>query len=85
MLNYRNSSTALLVIDVQNDYCSPEGRVAQSGRPMQSVYRAVRNTEKLLGRARRAGIPIAFTRMVYDPKKISAGNLRRLEKIGLDG
>ncbi len=59
--------TALLVIDMQNDYCSPGGYIAQRGEdlsivrrcipPLQEVLEAVRETETLIIHTREGHLP----------------------------
>lgn len=53
--------TALLVIDMQNDFLSPDGRIGQyyKGAPLQSCVPAV---ERVVAAARKAGIVIAYSR-----------------------
>ena len=45
--------TALLVIDVQNDFCSPSGILAKSGRSLRAITKAVNNVSVVLDAVRR--------------------------------
>jgi ureidoacrylate peracid hydrolase len=64
---------ALLVIDVQNDFCSPEGALAQRGEDLTSVQEAVGNIEALLKTARAHAAPRIFVRVVHNDW-LEAGN-----------
>ncbi len=60
-------STALLVVDMQNDFCHADGFYGRIGRPAERINAAVPPIASLLAAARRAGMPVVFTRLVYDP------------------
>ncbi|GIW09039.1 MAG: hypothetical protein KatS3mg061_0096 [Dehalococcoidia bacterium] len=57
--------TALLVIDMQNDFCEPGGYYQRVGRPAERIRQAREPIRRLLGAARVAGLLIVFTRLVY--------------------
>ena len=48
--------TALLMIDMQNDFCSPEGKFAQAGRDATEILNIVPACKTLLEAARAAGV-----------------------------
>ena len=48
--------TALLMIDMQNDFCSPKGKFAQAGRAADSIIEIVPACRKLLEAARQANV-----------------------------
>jgi ureidoacrylate peracid hydrolase len=54
--------TALLVVDVQNDYCSPSGALGEAGLSMTSIDPMVDRVEELIATARELEIPIVFFR-----------------------
>ena len=56
---------ALLVIDIQNDFCSPEGNMAKIGRDISFIQEMGPNLFVLLEVCRSAGIPIIVTRMTH--------------------
>jgi ureidoacrylate peracid hydrolase len=58
-------TTALLVVDMQNDFCHPEGYYARNGRPAAPIAAAVEPIAGLLPAARAAGLATVFTRIVY--------------------
>ena len=53
---------ALVVVDVQNDFCHDDGAIAKNGsdaKPMQAIIPALKN---LIDKARGAGTPVVFLR-----------------------
>lgn len=52
--------TALLVVDMQNDECSPDGWFAQQGRDVSHVAAIVAGVRQLIDVARAAGVPVVF-------------------------
>lgn len=64
--------TALLVIDVQNDFCAPGGHTqARLGRDVADCRAVVEPIEGLAGAARRAGVPVVWIRADYDRAHLS--------------
>ncbi|HYD57623.1 MAG TPA: isochorismatase family cysteine hydrolase [Burkholderiales bacterium] len=61
-------SAALLVVDVQNDFCHPDGFFGKLGFDLGAVHAAVARIEALLPEARRAGVPVIFVAMEHDPR-----------------
>lgn len=52
---------AVLVVDVQNDFCSPEGATAKSGAwPIDAIVAMVPRLEAFLDTARRYAVPVIF-------------------------
>ncbi|MBI2756787.1 MAG: cysteine hydrolase [Chloroflexi bacterium] len=54
--------TALLVIDMQNDYIHPEGVAGRRGADLTTVREMVPRVQGLVGAARTAGVPVVYTR-----------------------
>lgn len=71
-------STALLVVDMQNDFCHPDGFYHGIGRASEPIRRAIPPIRALLEAARRAGLVVAFTRLVYDPSQPDMPERRRI-------
>ena len=67
---------ALLVVDMQNGFCHPDGSFPRIGRGLEGAMDAVRTAAVAVGQARRAGIPVVFTRHVYRPGLTKAGATR---------
>ena len=59
------SRCALLVIDMQNDFCYLEGNMAKMGRDVTLIQEMIPNLSRLLEICRSVGIRIIFTRMVH--------------------
>ena len=57
--------TALMVIDMQNGFCHPEGSFAGLGLDVSMTNDAIGGASKLVDAARAGGVPIIFTRYVY--------------------
>lgn len=57
--------TALLVIDMQNDFCSPGGLVSKDGRDISAAQQLVKRLPFFISTARSAGVLIAFIRCLY--------------------
>jgi ureidoacrylate peracid hydrolase len=60
--------TALLVVDVQNDFCHRDGGLARGGGDMTGIERAMGTLDDTIGQARKAGIPVIFLRIVQSPE-----------------
>ena len=58
-------NVALLVIDMQNGFCSDNGSVNDIGLPAKRLQPAISPCVKLVAAARDAEVPIIFTRYVY--------------------
>jgi ureidoacrylate peracid hydrolase len=61
----RPSHTALVVIDVQNDFCADDGFVAKGGRDVSQLPAMAARLRALIEHARRAGVLIVFVRCSY--------------------
>ena len=58
-------STAVLVIDMQNGFCDPDGSVVRAGFGLPGVDAALAATADLVDAARDAGVPVVWTRHTY--------------------
>ncbi len=68
-----NDRHALLVVDMQNGFCHPDGSFSQTGRGVEGAMDAVRTAAVAVGQARAAGVPVVFTRHVYRPGRPDEG------------
>ena len=57
--------TALIVIDVQNDFCAPGGMMDKEGMDLASVQEMAERLPPLISAARAAGVLVVFVRNVY--------------------
>ena len=60
-------STALLVIDMQRDFCSPQGYAARAGLDVERLARPIARIQCLLSAARAAGLLVVHTREGHRP------------------
>lgn len=59
-------AAVLVVIDVQNDFCHPEGLSAQLGKDVSRVPAATDRLVALVEGSRAAGAPVLFVRTTHD-------------------
>jgi ureidoacrylate peracid hydrolase len=57
--------TALIVVDVQNDFCADDGMMAREGLDVTPVQRMADRLPRLVDAARAAGALVVFVRNVY--------------------
>jgi nicotinamidase-related amidase len=61
-------STAILVIDLQNAYCSEKGSMAKLGHDISINEAIVSKVSKFLNKARNLTSLVIFTKMIEDPE-----------------
>jgi nicotinamidase-related amidase len=64
---------ALLVVDMQNGFCHPEGSFPMLGMGLEDADTAVHNAAIAVRQARSAGVPVVFTRHLYRPGRADEG------------
>ena len=69
--------TAVVVIDLQNDFCHSEGDMAKSGRDVSLMQQAAHNTQKFLPEVRKRKVPVIFVRARQNPWNISPAWMRK--------
>lgn len=57
---------AVLIVDVQNDFCSPDGNMAGRGLDVSQIPAASANLVRLADAARAAGVPVVHVRTHHD-------------------
>ena len=67
------SKTAVLVIDMQNDFGSPGGMFDRAGIDITGIQQTVAPTRRVLDAARQAAIPIVHVRMAHSQDLANAG------------
>jgi ureidoacrylate peracid hydrolase len=60
--------TVLVVIDAQNDFVHPEGKVARAGADLSTFPAALHAINRLLAAARTAHVPCLFVRVEHGPR-----------------
>lgn len=60
------SKAALLLVDLQNDFCHPEGAYGRRGRDMRAIQAMIPRLKRLAEDAREAGVQLIFVRTTHD-------------------
>lgn len=60
-------TTALIVVDMQNDFCSREGHYGRSGANVEDFAAVIAPVGRMIDMARQHGATIVFTRLLYAP------------------
>jgi ureidoacrylate peracid hydrolase len=76
---------ALLVVDMQNGFCHPDGSFTRIGMGLEGAGEAVQNAALAVAQARRAGIPVVFTRHLYRPGRADEGRALKQNSPALAG
>jgi nicotinamidase-related amidase len=64
---------ALIVVDMQNGFCHPQGSLPRLGLGLTGVDTTVAHTAVAVRQARDARIPVIFTRHLYRPGRADEG------------
>jgi ureidoacrylate peracid hydrolase len=65
--------SAIVVVDMQNDFASEGGMFALAGIDVSEIRTVVAPTARVLAAARRAGLPIVYLKMGFRPDLSDAG------------
>jgi len=65
--------TAVIVVDMQNDFAAEQGMFARAGIDVSMIRAAVAPTAKVIAAARQNGIPIVYLKMGFLPDLSDAG------------
>ena len=65
--------TAVIVVDMQNDFGHPDGMFARAGVDIAGIQAAVAPTAAVLAAARQAGIKVVYLKMAYRADLSDAG------------
>ena len=80
--NCAPGATALVVIDIQNDFCATGGYFDRTGADLSLVEPAVNNLSLLVDEARAAGVMPIFVRSHYDEVYLSEAQNARRRRVG---
>jgi ureidoacrylate peracid hydrolase len=69
--------TAVLVVDVQNDYCHPNGALGRQGLPTGAAMAMIPRLRALLAAARAHGTKVIFIQTIHTPETDSDAWVRR--------
>ena len=75
--------TVLLVIDMQNDFCSPGGVVAAAGREMGAIQAMIPRLALFVERARKAGLKVLSIYTARDETEVSGPMRALMQRHGL--
>jgi ureidoacrylate peracid hydrolase len=76
--------TAIIVVDVQNDFCHPQGALGRNGAPTGDAMAMIPTLQKLLDAARQFGTKVIFIQTVHTPETDSAAWVRRSDGKSLE-
>ena len=79
------STPVLIVVDMQNGFCHPDGSMPRLGFGLEGVAPAVANAALAVTDARAANVPVIFTRHVYRPNRADEGRRLTAAHPGLAG
>ncbi|MEW2500391.1 cysteine hydrolase family protein [Amycolatopsis sp. CA-161197] len=66
------AKAAVVVVDVQNDYCHPDGACARRGEDVSAAKEMVPRLQALLAGARAHGVPVVFVQTAHEKATDSA-------------
>jgi ureidoacrylate peracid hydrolase len=64
-------NAAVVIVDVQNDFCHSDGASARNGRDVSMAQAMAPNLKRLVDAAREAGSPVVFVRMAQTEHTMS--------------
>ncbi|HEY6314920.1 MAG TPA: isochorismatase family cysteine hydrolase [Streptosporangiaceae bacterium] len=76
---------AMLVVDMQNGFCHPQGSFTRIDMGLEGADQAVHNAAIAVAQARRAAIPVVFTRHLYRPGRADEGRALKRNSPALAG
>ncbi|MBM3529969.1 MAG: cysteine hydrolase [Alphaproteobacteria bacterium] len=82
--NVAPDQAAVVVIDVQNDFCAKGGYYDKTGADISAGAAAVERLVPFIDAARSAGVRVIYARNHYDPVYISETQKARLRRVGWD-
>jgi nicotinamidase-related amidase len=77
------ATTALLVVDVQNDFVDDRGRVGQEGTELAALQAAIQQINRLIDAARKVEVAVIYVRTVHGPEVDTAPYQARYERRGM--
>jgi ureidoacrylate peracid hydrolase len=66
MVEVSRGATALVVVDMQNGFCHPDGSFGQAGADVSGCNAAIGPCIELVDAAHAAGVPVYFTRAIHE-------------------
>jgi ureidoacrylate peracid hydrolase len=75
---------ALLIVDMQNDFCHPQGVSGKRGRQQTMTIEMAPRLEAFIKACRGVGMPVIFVKTIHYPWTDSPSWVRRLDRDGGD-
>jgi len=66
-ITFDTATTAVIVVDMQNDFGSKGGMFERAGIDISGIQKAVAPTARVLDAARKAGVKVFYLKMAYQP------------------
>ena len=66
-ITFNTAKTAVIVVDMQNDFGSKGGMFDRAGIDISGIQKAIGPTARVLAAARKAGVKIVYLKMGYKP------------------
>jgi ureidoacrylate peracid hydrolase len=60
------AKAALIVVDVQNDFCHPDGVLGKAGAPTGAAMEMIPRLQRLLDAARQSGTKVIFVQTIHE-------------------
>ena len=76
--------TALVIVDMQTDFASPEGAMGRTGADLSAAPAALAAAQRMADAARAAGVPVVFVGLMTSPEDDSAAWAERMRRRGDD-
>lgn len=77
------NKAAILVVDIQNDFVHPAGKVGNASEDVSELLAAVESINRLIGAARRAELPVVYVRVTHSPDLDTPAYRSRYAKRGM--
>lgn len=72
-VSFDASQTAVVVVDMQNDFGDPDGMFGRAGIDLTGIRATIGPTSRVLAAARRTGIKVVYLKMAFRPDLADAG------------
>ena len=72
--SFKPDETAVIVVDMQNDFGSPGGLFSRAGIDIAPIQAVIPATADVLSRARKAGVRVVYLKMEFRPDLSDLGN-----------
>lgn len=75
---------ALVVVDMQNDFCAPGGYIEGIGKDVSSQATIVAPMNRLIAAARAAGVPVIWVAACYDEAMLPPSMVAQKRRLGVE-